>query len=708
MALISSIRSRSWILIVFIGIGLASFIMMDMFNSNTGAFGNRPTNTLGTINGKEIDYNKVRRTEEVFYRGATGSTYGLKDQLWNYYLEQSLLEDEGSKLGLNIGREEINDLMFGNNLSPIVQQIFTNPQTQQVDMARIAEVKDQIVNDREKINEPYIEELVAQVKKDRIQQKYNALVAQGFYTPNWMAEQLVNESNTMFDFNYVKVPFTGVADTEVSVSDEDYSAYLNNNKAAYMSDEETRKINYVVFDIYPSSADSSKYYGQLQNMVQGFKSAPNDSLYVAQKGGTMATAYVKSSSLSPEIQDRMASLPIGSVVGPYVEGSTYKLAKVSDRKVIADSVKAQHILIRANPADQVSFQNALVRIDSVKTAIDNGESFDNMAAQVSQDASNADQGGDLGYFAQGAMVQQFNDMAFYKAKVGEVNIVLTQFGVHLLKVNDKKFSSKEESIRVAYLTRSIVPSEETQKTTREKVQEFVNTHTTAADMEALVANDPSLRIQTTTNLKRNDFMVPALGQDPASRDMIRWAFDGTNVGDLSPDFYIYRYSNPVTYENYDSKYVIASLANIQKAGMPSVESIKSEIASLVMNEKKAAVIAGAVQGKDLQAVASQYGTTVGSLTGISGASTNLQSLGNEPKVAAALSNLDVNQKSGPIQGENGVYVVQVTNKTAAATGMDIANIKRVQSSSLKNLTRSALMQSLKDGAEVTDNRFKVY
>jgi len=105
MALISSIRNRSWILIVFIGIGLASFIMMDMFNSNTGAFGNRPTSTLGTINGQEIDYNKVRRTED---------------------------------------------------------------QTGQVDMARIAEVQKQIQSEREKINEPYIEELYEQVKKERL------------------------------------------------------------------------------------------------------------------------------------------------------------------------------------------------------------------------------------------------------------------------------------------------------------------------------------------------------------------------------------------------------------------------------------------------------------------------------------------------------------------------------------------------------------
>ena len=708
MALISSIRSRSWILIVFIGIGLASFIMMDMFNSNTGAFGNRPTNTLGTINGKEIDYNKVRRTEEVFYRGATGSTYGIKDQLWNFYLEKSLLEDEGSKLGLNIGKEEINDLVFGNNLSPIVQSIFRNPQTGQVDMARLTEVKDQIQNDRSQINEPYIEELVWQVQKERMQQKYTSLVSQGFYTPNWMAEQLGNENNTSYDFNYVKIPYTSIDDAQVTVSDDDYSNYLTKNKATYMSDEETRKINYVVFDIFPSSADSSKYLGDLQSKMQLFRTAPNDSLYVAQNGGTMNAAYVKKSELSAEIRDDMAGLPVGSVVGPYVEGTQYKLAKVSDRKLIADSVSAQHILIRANPADGVSFQAALVRIDSIKTALDNGESFDNMAAQVSQDASNADQGGDLGYFAQGAMVQQFNDMAFYKAKVGEVNTVLTQFGVHLLKVNDKKFSSNEESIRVAYLTRSITPSEDTQRDTRERVQEFVNTHKSASDLEALVASDPSLRMQTTTSLKRNDFMIPALGQDAASRDMIRWSFDDTNVGDLSPDFYIYRYSNPVTYENYDSKYVVASLGSIQKAGMPSVENMKSELGSLVMNEKKAAVIASAIQNKDLGAVASQYGTSVESLENISAAFTNIKDIGTEPKVIAALTNLQTNQKSAPIEGSNGVYLLQLTNKTQSNAGLDLANIKRVQSTSLKNLARTALMESLKDGAEVTDNRFKVY
>jgi len=414
MALISSIRSRSWILIVFIGIGLASFIMMDMFGSNTSAFGDRPTNTLGMIDGQEIDYNKVRRTEEIFYRGATGSTYGVKDQIWNYYLEKALLEKEGNKLGLNVGKEELNDLVFGSNLSPVVQAVFRNPQTGQVDMTSLNDIKTKLANNSTEINTPYMEELVGQVKKNRLQEKFTSLVSQGMYTPNWMAESVGKESSTSFDFSYVKVPFSDVDDSQVSVSDADYTNYLNNNKAVYYNEEETRQIEYVSFDVFPSKDDSTTYYNQLNTLVPNFRNSVNDSTFVLGNGGAMANNYVKRSSLSPEIADQMMSRPVGTVVGPYMEGTSYRLAKVSDRRVIADSVKAQHILIRANPSDPNSFAAAISRIDSVKTALDNGASFDNLAAQVSQDQSNADKGGDLGYFGQGAMVAPFNELVFYR------------------------------------------------------------------------------------------------------------------------------------------------------------------------------------------------------------------------------------------------------------------------------------------------------
>ena len=91
-------------------------------------------------------------------------------------------------------------------------------------------------------------------------------------------------------------------------------------------------------------------------------------------------------------------------VGPYVDGTTYKLAKVSDRKSVADSVRAQVILISANQNDPSTFAAAFTRIDSIKTALDNGANFDNLAAQVSMDQTTADKGGDLGMMAHGSIM----------------------------------------------------------------------------------------------------------------------------------------------------------------------------------------------------------------------------------------------------------------------------------------------------------------
>jgi peptidyl-prolyl cis-trans isomerase D len=709
MALISSIRSRSWILIVFIGVGLASFILMDMFGSNTSAFGNRPTNTLGMIDGQEIDYNKVRRTEEVFYRGATGSTYGVKDQIWNYYLEKALLEKQGDKLGLNVGKEELNDLVFGNNLSPVVQAVFRNPQTGQVDMASLNDIKAKLASGSTEINTPYMEELVGQVKKARLQEKFTSLVSQGMYTPNWMAESVGKENSTTFDFKYVKVPFSDVDNSQVSVSDADLTNYLNNNKAIYNNEEETRQIEYVSFEVFPSKEDSTTYYNQLNTLKPNFRSAINDSTFVAANGGSLASTYVKKSTLSPEIADRMMSSPVGTVVGPYMEAGTYKLAKVSARKVIADSVKVQHILVRANPSDPNSFAAAITRIDSVRTAFDNGESFGNLAAQVSEDTGSSDANGELGYLGyNNNFGPSFSNPIFYESEKGSVKTVFTQFGVHLVKVNDLKYLSQDPSVKVAYLTRSIIPSDKTQKSIREKVQEFVNEHTTKQQLEELAASDPALSIQTTANLKRNDYIVSSLGQDPSSREMVRWAFDEeTNIGDLSPDFYVYRYSNPQTYVNYDSKYVVAALASVQKPGMPSLASIRSQIEPLVLNQKKADFVSSAINGKDLASVAAQYNTSVDQLDGISASSTNVRQIGNEPKVVAALMNMSTDQVSAPIKGENGVYVLQLLNKSQNANA-DLAGTKRLQSTRVKSLARTALMDAMKKDAEITDNRFNVY
>jgi peptidyl-prolyl cis-trans isomerase C len=112
--------------------------------------------------------------------------------------------------------------------------------------------------------------------------------------------------------------------------------------------------------------------------------------------------------------------------------------KNPDRFKRAESVRASHILLMVDPAaDEATKQQTTTKIDGILKRSKAGEDFAALAKQNSQDGSAA-QGGDLGYFPKEKMVPAFSDVAF-ALKTGEVSdVVTTQFGVHIIKVTDRK------------------------------------------------------------------------------------------------------------------------------------------------------------------------------------------------------------------------------------------------------------------------------
>lgn len=98
---------------------------------------------------------------------------------------------------------------------------------------------------------------------------------------------------------------------------------------------------------------------------------------------------------------------------------------------VSEQVKASHILVAT-----------IEEADEVLSKLNSGESFEDLAKEFSLDTSNAGNGGDLGYFGKGVMVQPFEDVAFRLA-VGEVSEpVETTFGYHIIKIFDKKAAEK--------------------------------------------------------------------------------------------------------------------------------------------------------------------------------------------------------------------------------------------------------------------------
>ena len=101
-------------------------------------------------------------------------------------------------------------------------------------------------------------------------------------------------------------------------------------------------------------------------------------------------------------------------------------------------VHARHILIRAAPGDEKASKDAEDKINAIIARLKKGEDFAKVAAEVTEDPSGKANGGDLGYFAKEQMVPEFSDVAFKLEKGQMSEPVKTQFGWHVLKVEDKR------------------------------------------------------------------------------------------------------------------------------------------------------------------------------------------------------------------------------------------------------------------------------
>ena len=243
MALISKIRKNSWLLIVLIGLGLGGFIIMDMTSGQQSVFGSSQF-TVGEIDGQKLDWNQFNRVEQVLYGNSGGEVFSRRKQLWDYFVEEAIVQDEAEALGLGVSKSELIDLQFGANPSPVIRQRFTDPNTRQVNFQQLNQIKTAIENGT--FSDPQMRAFWAhqekEIIKERLQSKLNAMVTKAIYTPTWMAEMGHQDQNVSLDMAYVKIPFDEIDNTEITLSDEDYSNYLEQNKARYRQDEETRKL----------------------------------------------------------------------------------------------------------------------------------------------------------------------------------------------------------------------------------------------------------------------------------------------------------------------------------------------------------------------------------------------------------------------------------------------------------------------------------
>lgn len=703
--MIQKIRNNmSWLLIPLVGLALLSFILMDAnFSLGGGA------NNVGSINGEDISYELFNDKLKSAYRGqSTG--HAQINQVWSYFLDTEVVCKEARAMGLGVSEAEMDELLYGVNKSPIILQAFTNPNTGQIDAQALEAYRSKTNADgTEMANDQlkwwsYVKELVS---NEKLKEKYLNIAIKGLNVPSWEAEMMAERNTEVIDFAYVKIPFLNIDDSKVSATDADYKRYIKENKAKLETTEEQRRVSYVVLDVIPTSEDSLTVKEEVEKMSTLMAEAEDDARFAQSYVGQYSDAYVEYSSLSSDIKEQVEAAENGVVVGPYLDGGQYKLAKVIDKKVIADSVQARHILLSANSQEELIAVTQT--LEDYKSQIENNEtSFDSLAIKYSIDGS-ASEGGDLGMKGRvTGFVPQFENAILYNLEEGEMEIVYTQFGAHLIQVTKKKFINNDEMVKLSYVGRNITPS----KNTLDEVELEAINYIDAGDLESLrtLAAENNVALRTSNAFKSFDNFLTNLGTDSDARNIIRWAFGndrnvGTDVrvGDVASRYYSFR--NPVS--NATDKFVVVALESVIGAGVPSVAEAKVSSELNVVNMLKGDLMKEEIKGTDLASIAKTYGVAIDTAKNVNFATSLVAGLGSEPTVIANAFTTTPNQVSPVIVGKSGVFVIMPLTSPRGGQA-DVAGVKRTNLSQIQGQVRTRLVNEVKAEAKVDANLSLMY
>jgi peptidyl-prolyl cis-trans isomerase D len=700
MATLQNIRNRAGIAIaIFVGVALAAFILGDLFKSGSSIMRGKQME-LAEIAGNTLSYmdfqKKVDELTEIYKMNSGKTTVDqntseqIKEQTWQGLVRNMTMKDVYNNLGISVSSQESWDLVQGKNPSPIIQSLFRDQNTGTINRPALIQFLKYQQSTLGK-NHDYWLFIENQINEDRLFAKYIELLSKGLYVTNAEAKDDLNGRNRQVNIQFVSKPYASVRDSAVNVTESDLKNYYEKHKDNYKQDN-LRKIEYVSFPVIASKADEDKLIKWITDIKTEFATVEDPSAFVNINSDTpFDSTYYKKSELSPVLADFAFNGKVGDIYGPYKENNNWKLAKIIKYAELPDSVEARHILIKVNSADEL--KKTTSKIDSLKNLIVKGAKFEDIARTNSQDPGSANKGGSLGWFRRGMMVKPFEHAAFF-GKVNDLQVVNTQFGVHLIQVTKRGPLSND--VQLAVLERMITPSSQTYQATYAQASKFVVENPDAKKFEAAVtAQGLNKKL---AEVRENDKEITGMEN---SRVLIRAAYKAA-LGSL-----IINTQENSIFELGD-QFVVAVLTGIQEEGIAPFNDVKISIELIVKKEKKAQELIAKMTGKtDLNQLASELGVTVSEAKNLNFESYTVPGAGNEPAIIGAAEALQSGQVSKPVQGNNGVYVVKCTGVTEG-TDQDLTAEKFRLAASIGYQVNSGAFEALKKNAKIIDRRAKFY
>ena len=661
MAVLETIRVKLGIFItVLIAVALLSFII-DPSTLQSVSSSMSSKYDVGEIDGKSVSYTDFQADVDrftVINEIMTGSSVqneemqvSIRNAAWQSLIDKHLFIRNAKAAGINVGEEEIVDIISGVIDSPVFTQ---NPafcdENGVFSPALLSDFVSYISTDETGRLQLYWDYLIESATTQQYYDKYYSLFAQSNVVNPLMLTNEIEANNSTFDVEFVMVPFGYTQDSTVVVSDSEIKKYYDSHKK-FFQQPASRDIEYVVFEVVPSAEDIAAANEDLVKVYDEFAAAENmKSFLLANSDRQYDSHWYKSGELNTVakvVNDFVFADKAKGVSEVLSNGNTFYAVRIMEEAMVPDSVFVKYV-----PA-----------------ASENVDSLLNVAEPM--------------WITQ---TPGFEDVMTAK-KGSKVTV-----GGLAFEVVDRTAPVAKK--RVAVLEKTAVPSKETvngyyskANTLATKSAGKYENFQTACTEEGVYAHPVNRMLESASRL----------GSVDHTKEVTRWAFEA-KVGDVS---------NIITVDN--NYFIVAALKGIHKEGYADVKEVASQIRNVLYmekaGEKAAAEVAEKIAGKgSMEAVAEALSTTVSTKEGV--AFSSLTSQGLDPKFIGAASVAEDGQICGPVVGNVGVYVYKVTGRDTGAFYTE-DDAKAYDAQKTQYSTQAVVSVMMEDG-EVKDNRARFF
>jgi peptidyl-prolyl cis-trans isomerase D len=697
MTTLETLRTKAGIFVsIIIGIALLAFIVnADTLATARAIFSSN--DDMGKIAGKTIgreefesllEYNtKIYEANYAMYsQNATINEEvkeNLRNKTWQDLINKYVLYAECEKTGIAVTDVELTDLtVTGANLSPLISQVFSNPETGTVDRTQLQN----FVSNMDGIAKIWWIDIEKQVRENRLFTKYSQLESKSNYINSLDVEHALSGEKNNVEFSYILKNYASVPDSLISYKKSDIENYYDKNKLKYKVTR-SRDIEFVAFTVTPSANDYERVMYKMEELQTKMDTIrPTAMLLFANRNSDLPldSLYYKKGELPDVLDSVVFNKKEGDILPYYQDGNTYNLTGIVGFRNMPDSVKADHILFSPENSSKV---------DSVYNLLVRGASFADLAEKFGTDGTTAN-GGDLGWFDFKGMVRPFSDSCFFKP-VGSLMKVYTQFGTHIVKIRDAKHYNRR--IQLATIKKTISPSKDTYHNYYNRANKIATQSGGSLEKFRAACTEEGLSPRTETNIGLEN---KTIGLYKQVSGLIHWMYDAKE-GDVSG----------VLEVDEKNTYIVAALTKIKDAGISPLEKVKSQIISEVITKKKAEYLIKQISeaksdATTIDAVAAKLGVNVTTVSpAINFNSSYIPTLRiPEYKLVGSVTSTPENILSEPVAGESGVYLYIVTNITENPQAQTSEAIK----SRLELNNYSTLSRVLFDKANVIDNRGRFY